>query len=218
MQVSKVPPADVSTVRAGTVTTAEQGPPSAADMAPAADLADIRPLDISGALQILLAEVRAALDLQLGAVITPGANTSSAATAAAPTTAGAIAQSPDQAARQMVEMFLQALPEDASDAPAWTAAFVRADAALQSSIEQAVGVVTQWRDVPAAAVDAVADARALFIAALGDEPQNPLWLRPEWVGLAPVLQRFRRRRRNARRRLTDPDYSKQSLDETEEFP
>jgi hypothetical protein len=218
MQVSKVPPADVPTVRAGAVTTAEQGPPSAADMAPAADLADIRPLDISGALQILLAEVHAALDVQLGAAITPGANTSGAATAATATTAGAIAQSPDQAARQMVEMFLQALPEDASDAPAWTAALVRADAALQSSIEQAMGVVTQWRDVPAAAVDAVADARALFIAALGDEPQNPLWLRPEWVGLAPVLQRFRRRRRNARRRLTDPDYSKQSLDETEEFP
>jgi hypothetical protein len=88
---------------------------------------------------------------------------------------------------------------------------------MQSSIEQAIGVVTQWRDVPAAAVDAVADTRALFISALGDEPQNPLWLRPEWVGLAPVLQRFRRRRRNARRRLTDPDYSPQSLDENEEF-
>ena len=218
MQVSNVPPADVPTVRAGTVTTAEQGPPSAADMAPAADLADIRPLDISGALQILLAEVRAALDLQLGAAITPGAITSSAATAATATAAGAIAQSPDQAARQMVEMFLQALPEDASDAPAWAAALVRADAALQSSIEQATGVVTQWRDVPAAAVDAVAEAGALFIAALGDEPQNLLWLPPEWVGLAPVLQRFRRRRRNARRRLTDPDYPTQSLDETEEFP
>jgi len=216
MQVSTVPPADVPTVRAGSVTTAEQGPPSAADIAPA-DLADIRPLDISGALQILLVEVRAALDLQLGAAITPGAVTSSAATAATATTAGAIAQSPDQAARQMVEMFLQGLPEDASDAPAWTAALVRADAALQSSIEQAMGVVTQWRDVPAAAVDAVADARALFIAALGDEPQNPLWLRPEWVDLAPVLQRFRRRRRNARRRLTDPDYSTPSLDETGEF-
>jgi hypothetical protein len=188
--------------------------PSSATAAPTADLLDIRPLDISGALQILLAEVRAALDLQLGAEITPGAITSSAATA---TTAGAIAQSPDQAARQMVEMFLQALPEDASDAPAWTAALVRADAALQSSIEEAVGVVTQWRDVPAAVVDAVADARALFFAALGDEPLNPIWLRPEWVGLAPVLQRLRRRRRNARRRLTDPDYPTPSLDETEEF-
>jgi hypothetical protein len=231
MQVSNVPPVDVPTVRTGSVTTAEQGPPTAADVAPAADLADIRPLDISGALQILLAEVRAALDLQLSAAITTDAipssahmatmtataTASAAAATAAANTAGAIAQSPDQAAHQMVEMFLQALPEDASDAPAWTAALVRADAAMQSSIEQAIGAVTQWREVPAAAVDAVADTRALFIAALGDEPQNPLWLRPEWVGLAPVLHRFRRRRRNARRRLTDPDYSTQSLDENEEF-
>ena len=205
---------DVPLALTGTAPGPEQGTPSPTTAAPTADLVDIRPLDISGALQILLAEVRAALDLQLGAPITPGAITSSAATA---TTAGAIAQSPDQAARQMVEMFLQALPEDASDAPAWTAALVRADAALQSSIEEAMGVVTQWRDVPAAVVDAAADARALFIAALGDEPQNPLWLRPEWVDLAPVLQRFRRRRRNARRRLTDPDYSTPSLDETGEF-
>ena len=207
--------ADVPPGLTGTAQAPGQGTPSPTTAAPPADLADIRPLDISGALQILLAEVRAGLDLQLGAAITRGAVTSSAATA---TAAGAIAQSPDQAARQMVEMLLQALPEDASDAPAWTAALVRADAALQSSIEQAIGVVTQWRDVPVAAVDAVADARALFIAALGDEPLNPLWLRPEWVGLAPVFQRFRRRRRNARRRLTDPDYPTQSLDETEEFP
>jgi hypothetical protein len=217
MQISKVPPADVPTARAGSVTTAEQGPPPAADTAPPADLADIRPLDISGALQILLAEVRAALDLQLSAAITPGANPSGAAAAARVAIAGAGAQSPDQAARQMVEMFLQTLPEDAGDAPAWTAALVRADAAMQSSIDQAIGVVTQWRDVPAAAVDAVTDTRALFVSALGDDPQNPLWLRPEWVGLAPVLHRFRRRRRNARRRLTDPDYSTQSLDENEEF-
>jgi hypothetical protein len=217
MQVSKVPPADVATVRAGSVTTADQGPPSAADIAPAADLADIRPLDISGALQILLAEVRAALELQLSAAITPGAIPSGAAAVTTATIAGAIAQSPDQAARELVEMLLQALPDDASDAPAWTAALVRADAALQSGIEQAMGIVTQWRDVPAAAVDAVADTRALFISALGDDPQNPLWLRPEWMGLVPMLHRFRRRRRNARRRLTDPDYSTQSLDETEEF-
>ena len=226
MQVSNLTAADAQAVRADTVTSAGQGPPSAADIAPAADLADIRPLDISGALQILLAEISAALDLQLSAATTTGAipsstamatiTTATAAAAVAATTA-VNAPSPDQAARQMAEMFLQALPEDASDAAAWTAALARADAAMQSGIEQAVGVVTQWRDVPAAAVDAVADARALFIAALGDEPQNPLWLRPEWVGLAPVLHRFRRRRRNARRRLTDPDYSPQSLDENEEF-
>ena len=226
MQVSNLTAADAQAVRADTVTSAGQGPPSAADIAPAADLADIRPLDISGALQILLAEISAALDLQLSAATTTGAipsstamatiTTATAAAAVAATTA-VNAPSPDQTARQMAEMFLQALPEDASDAAAWTAALARADAAMQSGIEQAVGVVTQWRDVPAAAVDAVADARALFIAALGDEPQNPLWLRPEWVGLAPVFHRFRRRRRNARRRLTDPDYPAQSLDENEEF-
>jgi len=47
----------------------------------------------------------------------------------------------------------------------------------------------------------------LVFLVLGDEPQNPLWRRPEWVGLAPQLQRFWRRRRLAHRRLMDPDYS-----------
>ena len=201
---------DVPLALTGTAQAPGQGTPSPTTAAPPADLADIRPLDISGALQILLAEARAGLDLQLDASIAPSAITSSA-------TAGAIAQSPVQAARELVEIFLQALPEDASDAPAWTAALVRADAAMQSSIEQAIGVVTQWREVPAAAVDAVREARALFASALGDDVENPLWLRPEWMGLAPMIHRFRRRRRNSRRRLTDPDLSPRNLDEREEF-
>ena len=193
--------ADVPLALTGTAQAPGQGTPSPTTAAPPADLADIRPLDISGALQILLAEVRA---------VVPSAITSGA-------TAGAIAQSPVQAARELVEIFLQALPEDASDAPAWTAALVRADAAMQSSIEQAIGVVTQWREVPAAAVDAVREARALFASVLGDDVENPLWLRPEWMGLAPMIHRFRRRRRNSRRRLTDPDLSPRNLDESEEF-
>jgi hypothetical protein len=193
--------ADVPLALTGTPQAPGQGTPSPTTAAPPADLADIRPLDISGALQILLAEVRA---------VVPSAITSSA-------TAGANAQSPVQAARELVEIFLQALPEDASDAPAWTAALVRVDAAMQSSIEQAIGVVTQWREVPAAAVDAVREARALFASALGDDVENPLWLRPEWMGLAPMIHRFRRRRRNSRRRLTDPDLSPRNLDEREEF-
>jgi hypothetical protein len=202
--------ADVPLALTGTAQAPGQGTPSPTTAATPADLADIRPLDISGALQILLAEVRAGLDLQLDASIAPSAITSSA-------TASAIAQSPVQAARELVEIFLQALPEDASDAPAWTAALVRADAAMQSSIEQAIGVVTQWREVPAAAVDAVREARALFASVLGDDVENPLWLRPEWMGLAPMIHRFRRRRRNSRRRLTDPDLSPRYLDESEEF-
>jgi hypothetical protein len=66
-------------------------------------------------------------------------------------------------------------------------------------------------------VDAVKETRVLFFSALGDEPQNPLWLRPEWVGLGPRLHRFWRRRRNARRRLIDPDQPPGSLDDSEEF-
>ena len=200
MEVSKVPPADVSTARAGTGTVSDQGSRSASSVAPPADRADIRPLDISGALLILLAEVRAGFDLPADAI-----------------PQSALMQSAAQAARELVNMFLQVLPEDASNVPVFTAALVRVEAAAQSSIERAVGVVTQWQDVPAAVVDAAKETRALFLSALGDDPQNPLWLRPEWVGLAPAFQRFRRRRRNARRRLTDPDHWPASLDEDEEY-
>ena len=207
--------ADVPTARTGSAPAPEQGTLSPAPAAPPADLVDIRPLDISGALQILLAEVRAGLDSLLDASITPSEIISGAT---APATAtGAIAQSPAQAARELVGLYLQALPEDAGDEPAWSAALLRTDATIQSSIEQAIGVVIQWRDVPTAVVDAVGDARALFVSALGDEPPSLLWLQPEWLGLAPAFQRFRRRRRHTRRRLTDPDYSPQSLDESGEF-
>jgi hypothetical protein len=198
MEVSKVR-ADVPTARGGTGTVTEQGSQSATIVAPPADHADIRPLDISGALLILLAEVRAGFDLPAEAI-----------------PQSASVQSPVQAARELVNMFLQALPEDASNAPAWTAVLARVEAATQSNFGRALSVVTQWQDVPPGVVDAVKETHALFLSALGDDPRNPLWLRPEWVGLAPRIQRFRRRRRNARRRLTDPDYSSGSLDEGEE--
>jgi hypothetical protein len=195
MEVSKVPPPDVATARAGASAPAEQGSPSAAAIAAPADRADIGPLDISSALQILLAEVQAGLDLP---------------------TDVAIMQAPEQAARALVSLFLQGLPENPHDAPEWTSVLVRVEAAIQSSMERAVGIVTQWRDVSAGVVDAVKEAQTLFASALGDDPQNPLWLRPEWLGLAPTMQRFRRRRRNARRRLVDPDYPATSWDDGEE--
>src|SRR4030088_3525747 len=119
MEVSKLPPADVPTARAGTATATGQGSQSAAHIAPPANGADIRPLDISGALQILLAEVRAGLDLPANTAIPQGMIPQ-----------GAIMQSPAQAARGLVEMLLQALPENAGDAPAWTAALVRAEASM----------------------------------------------------------------------------------------
>ena len=58
-------PAPAATApRTPTGPPAEQGPQSPANAAPIADRADIRPLDIPAALQILLAEVRAAFELQ----------------------------------------------------------------------------------------------------------------------------------------------------------
>jgi hypothetical protein len=185
MEISKVPPADIPTARAGTATTAEQGLPAAVNVAPVAVRADIRPLDVPAALQILLAEVRAGLDLPVDV---------------------AVPQSPAQAARALVEIFFRELPEDASNAPAWMTALARVETAMQSSIERAIGLVTLWPEAPAAAVDAVKETRALYFSALGPDRQNPLWLRPEWIGLGPRLQRFWRRRRRARRRLTDPDW------------
>ena len=127
----------------------------------------------------------------------------------------AIAKSPVLAARALMDVFLQELPEDASDAPAWTAALARVETAMQLSVERAVSVVTAWRDVSAAVVESVQETRGQFIFARDGEPGNPLWLRPEWIGFAPRFHRFWRRRRDVRRRLTDPDYAPGILDDGE---
>ena len=210
IEVSKVSPPDASQPIAGGVQPTDQRAPSSAALAPPPDHVDIRPLDTAGALQILLAEVRAGLDSTLAAGISQ-----SRVSVQGP----GVVQDSAQAAHELLQLFLREIPEDAGDAPAWTSALLRVEAAIESSMERALGVVTQWRDVPAAAVDAVKDARALFLAALGDDPLNPIWLRPEWLGLAPAVHRFRRRRRSARRRLTDPDYLTGSLDDdSEEYP
>ena len=217
MEVSKLPPADVPSARAGTAAPTEQGSQSPASIAPMVDRADIRPLDVPAALQILLGEVRAALDLTLDAAITQGAITQGSQSPIAQGSQGPTLQSPVQAARELLDLFLQALPEDAADAPAWTAALVQVETAVQSSMQRAIDLVAVWQEVPAAVVDSVKETRVLFFSALGEESQNLAWLRPEWMDLGARLHSFRRRRRNARRRLIDPDQSPGSLDESEEF-
>jgi hypothetical protein len=234
MEVSKVPQADVSAPRTGTTagsstgsatalqtpTSADTAASAAAEVTAATDFADIRPLDLGAALQILVAEVRAGLDASLEGSMQLGAVARDALTQAlfAPTpgTQGAILQSPLQAAHELVDMFLRALPEDTSDAPAWTAAVIQAETAVQSSLERAVNVVAAWRDTSPLVVDAAKEARVLFTEALADEGQNPVWLRPEWMGLVAPFSRFRRRRRNVRRRLADPDYPVGNLDDDSE--
>jgi hypothetical protein len=205
MQISKAPQADASVPRMGTAaqtSTAKDSESSTATVISVNDFADIRPLDVVAALQILVAEVRAGLDASLEG----------------PTTPGAVMQNPIQAARELLDMFLRALPEDASDASAWTAALIPVETAVQARLERAVSVVAAWRDTPPNVVDAAKQTRMLFLAALGDEAlgdeaQNLWWLRPEWMGLGAPLARFRRRRRAARRRLADPDYPVGNLDD-----
>jgi len=195
------PPASAAAARTPTAPPAEQGPQSPANAAPIADRADIRPLDIPAALQILLAEVRAAFELQAVAM---GQDSSEAVT------------SPPQAARLLLQMVLGAMPDETAGIPAWSAVLARVETALQSGLDRGIDAVTVWRDVPVIVVDAAKDTRTLVFATLGDEPQNPVWLRPEWAGLGPRFERFWRRRRLARRHLTDPDYSSGSLDDDSE--
>ena len=189
--------------RAPTAPPAEQGPQYPANAAPIADRADIRPLDIPAALQILLAEVRAAFELQAVAMgQDAGANE--------------LLTSPPQAARALLQMVLSAMPDEDASPPAWSAVLVRVETALQTGLDRGIEAVTVWRDVPPIVVDASKEVRTLVLATLGDDPQNPAWLRPEWLGLAPKFERFWRRRRKARRPLTDPDYSRGSLDDDSE--
>jgi hypothetical protein len=195
MDVTKLLPPGTAATRAPATPPAESGAQLPSQIAGIADRADIRPLDIPAALQILLAEVRAALDLQ--AVLMGGENS-------------VVLDNPAQAARVLVEMAVQSLP-DTDSIPVWTAALVRMETALQSGLERAIEAVSAWREVPASVVDAAQETRAGVFSVLGDDPQNPIWLRPEWAGFAPRFQRFWRRRRIARRRLSDPDYSSGSF-------
>ncbi|HEY6619023.1 MAG TPA: hypothetical protein VIY68_05740 [Steroidobacteraceae bacterium] len=200
MVVTKMPAPAAAAARTPAAPAAEQGPQSAANAAPIVDRADIRPLDIPAALQILLAEVRAAFESQAVAI---GDGTSGVVT------------SPPQAAQALLQILVGAMPDETASMPAWSALLVRVETALQTGLDRGVDAVTLWRDVPAIVVDAAKDTRALVFTTLGDDPQNPVWLRPEWAGLAPRFERFWRRRRRARRLLTDPDYSSGSLDDDE---
>jgi hypothetical protein len=165
-------------------------PPAAA---PLGDRLEIPPLDLAAALQILIAEVRT--ELALPADVSVPADVT-------------VMQSAAVAPQTIVQMFLQALPaapQDTTEMAAWMGTVVRAEATLQLALDQGVAAVTTWRDVPQAVVDGAAQTRALVLGALTSDLPNPLWLRPEWLGLAPAIQSYRRRRSSAARRLRDPD-------------
>jgi hypothetical protein len=155
-------------------------------------------LDVPAALQILIAEVRASFELT-ALSMEPDANI--------------LADSAPQAARAVLQLFLQGVPEQAPSIPAWAAAVARAEDSLQAGLDRGMTAIVLWRDVPPIVVDVAKETRALISSALSDDAQNPAWLRPEWAGFTPRLERFWRRRRLARRRLTDPDHSERNADD-----
>lgn len=204
-----LPPSDASKVAAPTVQSnrssasagASPDPGQGATRPPAPlgiDRSDIRPLDFFGALQILIAEVRAAMELQLLEVDSPVA---------------ALADTPPAAARDLVEWVLKSLPESSLQVSIWSDTLARVDTALESGMQSAARVIGNWQAVPAPVAAAARQVAELVANALGDELLNPCWMRPEWAGLAPRLDRLRRRRRALTRRRTDPDYRSAYFDD-----
>ena len=127
--------------------------------------------------------------------------------------------SPAQASPVLVRLFLQAVPEDAGNPARWSDTVTQLEVTLQSALDRAVAAVEQWRNVPQVVVDAARETRSVVMSQLSDDPPGPLWLRPEWMWLTPRMDRFRRRRRLARRGLTDPDsWARREDDTRQESP
>ena len=209
------PPSDASKAAAlgtpsnrppGTATPSDSQPENSSAAAPALDRTDIRPLDLAGALQILIAEVRA----ELTRVLLQATEISTPANAGA---SNAPADAVLPAARDILESVLNSLPQSSLDFAVWSEALPAIDAAVASGLARAASIIEAWRGVPGPVVSAAQGLRTLVANALSDEPLNPIWLRPEWLDLAPRLMRLRRRRKFLQRRLTDPDYRASFFDD-----
>jgi hypothetical protein len=201
------------------------------------DSADIRPLDLAGALQILIAEVRAELTRALlGAIDTPATteadtrtntntntntnininiNINVSANANANADANANFDAVVSAARDILESVMNSLPQSSQEVAAWSGALPLVDAAVELGMARALAIIDSWREVPAPVVTRAQEVRALVASALSDEPLNPIWLRPEGLNLAPRLTRLRRRRKFLQRRQKDPDYRVSFFDDPE---
>jgi hypothetical protein len=212
------PPSDASKAAAlgippnrpgGTATPPDSQPDnSVAPARIALDRTDIRPLDLAGALQILIAEVRA----ELARLVLEATDISTSANAATP---AVNADTVLPAARDILESVLNSLPQSSPELAVWSEALPAIDAAVALGLARAASIIETWRDVPGPVVASAQEVRALVSQALSDEPLNPIWLRPEGLNLAPQLTRLRRRRKLLQRRVTDPDYRPSIFDDPE---
>jgi hypothetical protein len=167
--------------------------------------ADIRPLDSGAAMQILLTEVQSALEA-LPALTPPVPDSP-------PVPGSPLALlDPPQTARALVNAFLQALPQDDVSPQSWLTSLEHLQSAFQSAMDRAVQIVAAWRQVPPPVVEAAAEVRTEALSLISEETSLALLVRPEMSSLIRPVERFRRRRRAARRRLTDPDFVSQGWD------
>jgi hypothetical protein len=171
---------------------------TAKSQAPPPDRADIRPLQLSDALRILLAEIREAMDLSLLKV------------------GEGVELDAPSAVRESLTLILGLLPTDDADVTAWLSVLPRIEQGLEGALPRALAAVNGWRELPAGVSqqmsEAVHEIRNLLL-----EDTPPLFpLRFEWAAYALPLSRYRRARRARRRRLLDPDYWPARLDEDEE--
>lgn len=215
MEIPKIPaPADA--LRTLTAGSGDRQAPAAATALAVADRSSIRVLDLPGSLQILIAEVKLALteggfappDTSLGEALQrwAAAQPPLALLLADPDASQAILEPP---ARALLEVFLRALPADEQAPQAWMAAVQKLTQVLADGSAAALERIGAWQDTPARLPALLGQSRALALTLINDDHPLPLLTRPEWLGLAAALTRFRRVRRRQRRLLrsdTDADW------------
>jgi hypothetical protein len=109
---------------------------------------------------------------------------------------------PATAPPAVMQMMLRRIPSAESAPPAtWLMTATQVEAVVRTALDKAFDAVTAWRDVSPAVVAVVGDARTAVLAALDEDPLNPLWLTPEMMRILPRMRRYWRLRRRLRRAL-----------------
>jgi hypothetical protein len=215
MEIPK-PPGLADVLRTPTPSLGERNAAPAPALPLPVDRSSIKLLDLTGALQILIAEVKLALgdagfgppDPSLGEALQrwAAAQPPLALLLADPDTAQAALAPP---ARALLEIVLRALPAEDQPPQAWTAAVQKLTQALANGSAAAIERISAWHDTPVRLAALLEKSRALALDLLGEDAPLPLLTRPEWLGLGAALTRFHRLRRRQRRLLlsdTDADW------------
>jgi hypothetical protein len=178
--ISKIPAAKPLGAKPLSAETDEKAA-TARSQAPLPDRADIRPLQLTDALRILLAEIREAMDLSLLKV------------------GESVQLDVPATVRESLSLALKLLPTDDTDVTAWLSLLPRIEQGLELALPRALATVDGWHDLPQGVSQQVSEAvHEIRNLLLEDTPLFPL--RAEWAAFAPPLSRYRRARR-ARRAL-----------------